>query len=401
MATTSTRSEAKPKNKSFFAKIGIIGWEDIEPVIISSLLSNKAVMFEGLHGTAKTLICELISKSFLPGANKFRYFNCPIATQDELLGFMDLGALQKGQVKYIDIPSSVWGGNSVLMDEINRAAFGMQGKFMELALSGTVNGQKTGINFRFAAVNPPDQYLTTPMDMALLSRFVTVKVPSLAEIVQKDRNNATAIAKANLVPANFTASWKKMKATKLDKEIDSLIGMTAEEVIVQLTNSTGTVSGINFSGRQANDLYKLYRGFYQYFKFTKQDWDQDKIAEVMTTITIGLIPECSDLVDSNLLADRETVSTLIKETILGIFNNIQSLQSQKELTALMADDNLDPEGFERLKSIITPEAWRSIRNESPNNKTWKRINSIMASRSLEGYIDLSNVTTINNSLENY
>jgi len=391
--------EEKVVERSFLKKMGIVGWESKEPLIISALLANKAVMLEGLHGTAKTIICALITESFLGGKDKFRYFNCPIATEDELLGFMNPEEMAKGKIKFIETPTSVWGGNGVLMDEINRAHPGIQGKFMEMALSGSINGMKTGIKFRFAAVNPPDKYLTDPMDLANLSRYSVIQVPSLAEINEEDSEAVEKISKAKPEAVNYTEKWKKMKALSLDKEIETLIDMISTEVIKKLV--TPDVSNIDFSGRQANDLRKLYVGFYKYLKFTERDWDEEKLASYMTNIALSVIPECSNLVEASLMQDRNLYYTLVFETIRGIFDNIQSLQGQKELFKLIKSNDLEPEGVQRILSITNPSQWKGARANLPKNKTWKRINAMMAGHSLWDGIDLNNYTRVKECIDDY
>jgi len=375
----------------FFESMGIIGWDYVEPLIVSALLANKAVMLEGGKGTGKTLISKVVSKSFLGGKNKFRYFNCPIASQDELLGFPDLKAMQEGKIEFIETPTSVWGGNSVLMDEINRAGIGMQGKFMELALSGTVMGMETGIQFRWAAVNPPDKYLTTPMDMALLSRFSVVTVPELSDIVADNPEAAFELFSARVKPYDFRKEWKSMADTKLEPEIVKLVDTLGGEIVKSFAKDTNRV---DFSGRQATDLKRLFISFYKYYSYTNSDWEREYISFYMSKLVMSVIPETTNLVNGSLMTDYDTVYTLIFETIKETFKNIQALGAKTRLLKELKKDKLTPKGMETLLDSITPDAWDQIKESMPKNKSWNNLNNYMKSMALLGNTPLSDIDSI-------
>lgn len=366
----------------FLEQMGIFGWDKLEPIILAALLADKAVMWEGLHGTAKTQISEAIAYSFLGGRKdrKFRYFNCPIATQDELLGYPDLAAMKNGEVKYIPTPTSVWGGNAVLMDEINRASMGMQGKFMELALSGTVMGQSTDIIMRFAAVNPPDMYLTTPMDMALLSRFAVVKAPSFKEIYLEDKSAVQKIAKAKIKPVNLLSDWKAMNAITLTPETEDLIDIIVQDFVEELFTRHDSV---NFSGRQVNDLRRMLVGFYKYYKYTDLDLQERELHDIHAELALSCIPEATKLVNARLCVDRLTLQSSFIAKSTSALARVEAMKVETAVLHCLKDGKPSPKQIEEIIENVTPDKWLAVRHNFQKTVAWEKINKAMS------YINIS------------
>jgi MoxR-like ATPase len=172
-----TRQKDKTEHLHFdpgdwMANLGIHGWEwGQQLAVLTSLVSCQPVLLVGHHGAAKTMTAQRIAQMM---AMKFWCYPLDKASFEDIVGFVfpDLSAENGGEIRYFRTPGSIWHQEFVLLDELLRAAPGVQSKCMELLLSGTCLGEPTALKYCWAATNPVSQnYHVSAPDDALVSRF--------------------------------------------------------------------------------------------------------------------------------------------------------------------------------------------------------------------------------------
>ena len=100
------------KHSNCFNDLGIFGWGDIEPVILSAIIADKSILLIGDHGSNKTEACEVISKAILGSNIEFRHYEVPHLNFDDLIGYTNPKKLATGKLEFIETPISIWGARS-------------------------------------------------------------------------------------------------------------------------------------------------------------------------------------------------------------------------------------------------------------------------------------------------
>lgn len=207
-------------------KLGILGWDHIEPIVLAALVTKEPIMFVGDHGANKTEGSYTLSQASLGDEVRFQTYDCPTIQTDDLLGYPNPEALKEGRpMEFVPTGISVWDKQAILLDELNKASHFVQAKLLELVRTRRVMGLPTQIRQVFAAINPPEKYSAVYMDLALASRFVIVKVPGIKEL---HRRELMALY-AQKGPSGHKKLFSLLSAageSSLDKkEYDSLIAM--------------------------------------------------------------------------------------------------------------------------------------------------------------------------------
>ena len=96
--------------------LGVQGWQQIEPVILASLISEGPLLLVGPHSTAKTYFFERLAAAL---NLEFRFYNTSILNFDDLIG-VPVPNADHSALHYISTPSSIWAAEAVFFDEINR-----------------------------------------------------------------------------------------------------------------------------------------------------------------------------------------------------------------------------------------------------------------------------------------
>jgi len=163
-------------------QLGIIGWGMIEPVILSALLAGEPILFVGSHGVNKTDGAQALSEGVLGLGTNYVKYETPIIQNDDILGYINAKDMMEGKLSYLQTPASLWAADAVGLDELNRANPMTAAKLMETVRTKSIMGMKTNLKLVFAMINPPQDYDTIYIDVALASRFVIVKVPGTKQL---------------------------------------------------------------------------------------------------------------------------------------------------------------------------------------------------------------------------
>lgn len=154
-----------------------------EDAILACLLQGEPGLLIGPPGTAKTEICESIGYALREADKKAKpgkpeeWFNCQVydtskLNPEDLLGFPNPKAIMEGRMEYVKLPSTVWGKDMVVWDEINRCDKARQSNLFEIIRSRRINGIPTDNKFIFSAMNPFGDTGTQEMSEALTDRHV-------------------------------------------------------------------------------------------------------------------------------------------------------------------------------------------------------------------------------------
>lgn len=191
------------------SQLGIFGWEGIELPVLATLLSDNRPLFIGDHGSNKTEGSRQISLALLGPNTEFRNYEVPILNPDDLFGYPNPQSIAKGKLEFVDTPLSVWGAQSLLLDEINRASPFVQGKLHELVRTKKLMGMDTKLEFVFSAINPPGEiYDSNYMGLALASRFVCIEVPGINNLGPSEISKVIA-APIEKPHVDFSKEWKE------------------------------------------------------------------------------------------------------------------------------------------------------------------------------------------------
>ncbi len=156
--------------------IGVYGFDKVEPVIIAALVTQDPLLLIGETGTGKTFLLNSLSEAL---GLEHRHYNASLISFDDLVGF-PFPDETSGGVRFLETPATVWGAESVLIDEISRCKPEHQNRLFSLIHERRLQGiSLTKLKYRWAAMNPcsNDQSVSLdytgsePLDPALADRF--------------------------------------------------------------------------------------------------------------------------------------------------------------------------------------------------------------------------------------
>jgi MoxR-like ATPase len=201
--------------------LGVLGWNDLDPLLLGALATEAPVLLLGGHGTAKTLLVERVARAL---GEEFRHYNASLVNYDDLVGIPL--PTDDGDLRFVGTRGAIWGAGFVFFDEVNRCRPDLQNKLFpvvhEKRLAGT---DLEDLRYRWAAMNPPSGgdggYLGTELlDVALADRFpVIARVPEWAQLARVDRER---IASGECDAARPDAG----------AVVTALLGRTREELLV-------------------------------------------------------------------------------------------------------------------------------------------------------------------------
>ena len=180
------------------ANIGLHGLEDefklchLPFIVVNDVFG--AVALEGSSGSGKTtLIKRLGALNKAAGGGQVGVFSADKARYEDFIG-CPIPDLENNVMKMYPMPSSVATMETLLIDEINRASYDNQEKWLSLLASREIDSQPVACKYIFAAMNPVsgdtgDQYDgTQPLDKAMGERIMLlIQMPKFSQLAMKDK----------------------------------------------------------------------------------------------------------------------------------------------------------------------------------------------------------------------
>ena len=160
----------------YLPNLGVYGFDRYEPIILAALITEDPMLLIGRSGTGKTFLLNSLSEAL---GLEHRHYNASLISFDDLVGFPYPDA-ENETVKFLETPATVWGAESVLIDEISRCKPEHQNRLFSLIHERRVQGiALTKLRYRWAAMNPAANDQTDmesytgsePLDPALADRF--------------------------------------------------------------------------------------------------------------------------------------------------------------------------------------------------------------------------------------
>lgn len=191
------RAAAPPElARDCFAALGAYGFANIQIAILASLVSEDPLLLIGPSGTGKTHLLNTISEAL---GLEHRHYNASLIAFDDLVGFPYPDDARE-TVRFLQTPATIWGAESVLVDEISRCKPEHQNRLFSLIHERRIQGIALGrLRYRWAAMNPctADQaggeYLgSEPLDPALADRFaVLVEVSDWEQLSEAEQRKVS------------------------------------------------------------------------------------------------------------------------------------------------------------------------------------------------------------------
>jgi MoxR-like ATPase len=161
------------------AELGVYGFDRYETAILAALVTEDPLLLVGRSGTGKTYLLNTLSEAL---GLEHRHYNASLISFDDLVGFPypdDAHAT----VRFLETPATVWGAESVLVDEISRCKPEHQNRLFALVHERKLQGLALKrLRYRWAAMNPcsadqdggEDYAGSEPLDPALADRFALI-----------------------------------------------------------------------------------------------------------------------------------------------------------------------------------------------------------------------------------
>jgi MoxR-like ATPase len=192
----------------FLERLGIVGMGSVEPVILAGLIQRDPMLLIGPHGTGKSYLLNRLAVAL---RLEHRHYNASLLNFDDLVGYpLPNGS---GGLEYIQTPASIWGAQSVFIDEISRCRPEVQNKLFSLIHERCVQGLPLrDLVYRWSAMNPPatedgdSPYVgSEPLDRALADRFAFVlEIPDWQRLGQDAQERLILTADTPLASADAT-----------------------------------------------------------------------------------------------------------------------------------------------------------------------------------------------------
>ncbi len=245
-------------------QLGLIGMDQIEPIVIAALSTGAPMLLIGPHGTAKSLLlcrlCEALGITW-------RHYNASLLNYDDLVGYPLPD--EHGGLRFVQTPASIWDAQAVFLDEISRCRPDMQNRLFSIIHEKKVQGMPIErLIYRWAAMNPPvsadadgndgDGYIgSEPLDAALADRFnFVVRVPRWHWLSEADREAVICGADAPLSRETAAALAERIELVRKEIElVTDALGPAITQYVRMIAEQAAPM-GLALSGRRAAMLYR-------------------------------------------------------------------------------------------------------------------------------------------------
>jgi len=195
---------ASSRATGLLSSLGLHGLSHLDAPVLAALASETPLLLIGPHGSAKSALLERLAVAL---RLEHRHYNASLISFDDLVGF----PVPDGDgLRYLRTPATLWGAQSVFLDEISRCRPEVQNKLFSIVHEKRVQGVALeALRYRWAAMNPPatpdapdelDVYVgSLPLDPALADRFgFVLHLPALDDLSPEARR---CVIRSGLGPA--------------------------------------------------------------------------------------------------------------------------------------------------------------------------------------------------------
>jgi hypothetical protein len=348
---------------SVLEDLGIIGWDQIEPQILTVLYLQHPLLLIGNHGTCKSDSFELLAKAALGVNAKIATYDTPYLQFEDLIGFINPQTFNSGnEVKsteaFVRTPFSIWDKDAILLDELTLANPFVQGKLNELVRKRTIMGIPTNVKLVFAAVNPPDSYDTMYMPLPLASRFAMVEVPSTKGMLQETLKKLLDFKTQPVMQPILKVLFDKADQVSVNVEESKITNLILD--IVSKIKSGG--HRVSLEGRTLRTMHDLLIAFFK-LKGANPDL-KFKTSLDLPEVLASVIPEGFSVVNGSI--NRATILAILKDAVANFDLNTYSLDL---VEYIKAGESLDPLSFQH-------ECLQKIRVESRPERLNEAMNLI-------------------------
>jgi len=193
------------------ADLGVYGFDRHESTILAALVTEDPLLLVGRSGTGKTFLLNTLSEAL---GLEHRHYNASLISFDDLVGFPYPDEAHTA-VRFLETPATVWGAESVLIDEISRCKPEHQNRLFSLVHERKLQGLPLQrLRYRWAAMNPctsdqggtEDYAGSEALDPALADRFsLIVTAADWSDLTNAQQQAIVAPSGEGLVTPRNTA----------------------------------------------------------------------------------------------------------------------------------------------------------------------------------------------------
>ena len=327
----------RESGSGFLRRLGLHGYDDLDPLILAALVTRDPVLLIGSAGTGKTMMLNRLSAAL--GLEQ-RHYNASLLSFDDLVGF-PYPDRDHECIRYLPTPSTAWEAESVLIDEINRCRPEVQNKFFSIIHERRLQGISLDrLVYRWAAMNPVkgtahgtnslnDTYDGVyTLDQSLADRFaLLIRVPDFRDLNDNDQL---------LLAMEEEGEADQCPDPGLAADLKILIGRTAERFAamnseedpgilyyVQSVARSLTDAGVRISPRRVYLMARNIRAVRAAGEVLFPDQTEEMQANLIRTAFICSLPHhawCPDAITAELV---DTVHT----EAMNLFNASRSGES--------------------------------------------------------------------------
>jgi MoxR-like ATPase len=172
-------ADGAPAKRFRLADLGVYGFDRHETTILAALVTEDPLLLVGRSGTGKTFLLNTLSEAL---GLEHRHYNASLISFDDLVGFPYPDEAH-ATVRFLETPATVWGAESVLIDELSRCKPEHQNRLFSLVHERRLQGLPLRrLRYRWSAMNPctsdqggtEDYSGSEALDPALADRFALI-----------------------------------------------------------------------------------------------------------------------------------------------------------------------------------------------------------------------------------
>jgi len=214
-----------------------VGYDGIEPVVVSNVAVERNFILIGKHGTCKTTLARSLANGY---GGSFVVYD---ATKDDIIsicGIPKTKALEEGRFEFATGDRTIWEKKLIVIDEIGRATKENQNILLEILQEKTCFGIPLQYRTLIATMNPESYAASLRLDEALLDRFhCVINVPDFHR-KPPSKVNIQKIISMNLQGRNVPATedirdlYSRIKNSHEYLRSESLVFQSVTEYVSSL-----------------------------------------------------------------------------------------------------------------------------------------------------------------------